>query len=55
MPLCDNQSTVRLAMNLVFHKRIKQVEVHYYFLRETSRTTRDTPSENKKSSRSFVH
>ncbi|XP_062114705.1 secreted RxLR effector protein 161-like [Humulus lupulus] len=35
MPLyCDNQSTIRLAENSVFHARTKHVEVHYHFLRE---------------------
>ncbi|KAL6312965.1 hypothetical protein AAG906_038534 [Vitis piasezkii] len=31
---CDNQSTVRLAENPVFHARTKHVEVHYHFIRE---------------------
>ena len=35
MPLyCDNQSTVRLAENPVFHARTKHVEVHYHFIRK---------------------
>ena len=31
---CDNQFTIRLAENPVFHARTKHVEVHYHFLRE---------------------
>ncbi|XP_062100706.1 uncharacterized mitochondrial protein AtMg00810-like [Humulus lupulus] len=31
---CDNQSTIRLAENPVFHARTKYVEVHYHFMRE---------------------
>ena len=31
---CDNQSSIRLAENLVFHARTKHVEVHYHFIRE---------------------
>ncbi|KAA3467751.1 Integrase, catalytic core [Gossypium australe] len=31
---CDNQSTIRLAENPVFHARTKHVEVHYHFVRE---------------------
>jgi len=29
---CDNLSAIRLADNLVFHARIKHVEVHYHFI-----------------------
>ena len=31
---CDNQSTIRLAENPVFHARTKHVEVHDHFVRE---------------------
>ncbi|KAE8704559.1 tir-nbs resistance protein [Hibiscus syriacus] len=31
---CDNQSTIQLAENPVFHARTKHVEVHYHFVRE---------------------
>lgn len=31
---CDNQSTIRLAENPVFHAMTKHVEVHYHFIRE---------------------
>ncbi|XP_042448038.1 secreted RxLR effector protein 161-like [Zingiber officinale] len=31
---CDNQSTIHLAENPVFHTRTKHVEVHYHFIRE---------------------
>ncbi|KAE8732274.1 hypothetical protein F3Y22_tig00002237pilonHSYRG01326 [Hibiscus syriacus] len=31
---CDNQSTIRLAENHVFHARTKHVEAHYHFVRE---------------------
>lgn len=31
---CDNQSTIRLAENIVFHARTKHVEVYYHFIRE---------------------
>lgn len=29
---CDNESTVKLALNLVFHARIKHIEVRYYYI-----------------------
>lgn len=29
--LCDNQGVIRLAKNLVFHKRTKHVDVHCHF------------------------
>lgn len=31
---CDNQSTIRLAENPIFHARTKHVEVQYHFVRE---------------------
>ena len=31
---CDNLSSIRLAENLVFHARIKYIEVHYHYIRE---------------------
>ena len=31
---CDNQSAIRLAENLEFHARTKNVEVHYHFVRK---------------------
>ena len=31
---CDNQSAIHLTEDLVFHARIKHVEVHYHFVRE---------------------
>ena len=30
----DNESTIRLAENLMFHARTKHVEVHYHFIRD---------------------
>ena len=30
----DNQSTVKIAENPIFHARTKHVEVHYYFIKE---------------------
>lgn len=30
----DNQSTIRLAKNPVFHARIKHIEAYYHFVRE---------------------
>ena len=35
MPMhCDNQSTIYIAQNPVFHERIKHVEVDYHFVRD---------------------
>ncbi|CAA0823425.1 cysteine-rich RLK (RECEPTOR-like protein kinase) 8 [Striga hermonthica] len=31
---CDNQSSIRIAENPVYHERTKHVEVHYHFVRE---------------------
>lgn len=31
---CDNQSTIALASNPIFHARTKHVEVDYHFIRE---------------------
>ncbi len=31
---CDNLSSIQLARNLVFHARMKHIEVHYHFIRE---------------------
>eukprot|EP01018_Ginkgo_biloba_P009783 Gb_07759 [translate_table: standard] len=31
---CDNQSTIKLAKNPVFHARTKHIEVHHHFIRE---------------------
>ena len=33
-PYCDNQSTICLIENPIFHTQTKHVEVHYHFLRE---------------------
>ena len=32
--LCENQSSIKIAHNLVFHARTKHIEVHYHFVRE---------------------
>jgi hypothetical protein len=32
--MCDNTSAISVAKNLVFHKRIKHLEVRHYFLRD---------------------
>ena len=32
--LCDNQSSIKIAHNPVFHVRTKHIEVHYHFVRE---------------------
>ena len=32
--LCDNQATISIAKNLVYHDRIKHVEIDRHFIRE---------------------
>jgi len=32
--MCDNQSSVKLAKNLVFHARMKYIEIQYHFIKE---------------------
>jgi hypothetical protein len=31
---CDNQSCVKLSENLIFHDKLKHIEIKYYFLRD---------------------
>jgi len=31
---CDNLSSIQMARNLVFHARMKHIEVHYHFIKE---------------------
>jgi hypothetical protein len=31
---CDNQSSINIAKNLIFHARTKHVEAQYHFVRE---------------------
>ena len=31
---CDNQSSIKLAHNLVYHARSKHIELHHHFVRE---------------------
>jgi hypothetical protein len=31
---CDNQSSIKLANNPVYHARSKHIETHYHFVRE---------------------
>ena len=31
---CDNESTIKLVGNLVFHARTKHIEIHHHFVRE---------------------
>jgi hypothetical protein len=31
---CDNQSCVKLSKNLVFHDRLKHIDIKYYFLHD---------------------
>ena len=32
--LCDNQSSMKIAQNPVFHKRSKHIAIWYHFIRE---------------------
>jgi hypothetical protein len=32
--LCDNQSTIHLAKNSMFHKRTKHIDVRYHWIRD---------------------
>ena len=32
--LCDNQSSMKIAQNPVFHKRSKHIAIRYHFIRE---------------------
>ena len=32
--LCDNQSSMKIARNIVFHKRSKHIAIRYHFIRE---------------------
>jgi hypothetical protein len=32
--LCDNETMVKLANNLVQHSRTKDIDIHHYFLRD---------------------
>jgi hypothetical protein len=32
--MCDNTNAISIAKNVVFHKRIKHLEVRYHFLRD---------------------
>lgn len=32
--MCDNQSCVKLSVNLVFHDRSKHVEIKFHYLRD---------------------
>ena len=32
--LCDNQSSMKIAQNLVFHKRSKHIAIRYHFIQE---------------------
>lgn len=31
---CDNQSTIQLSKNAVFHKRCKHIDINFHFTRE---------------------
>ena len=31
---CDNQSCVKLSKNLVFHDKLKHIEIKYHYIRD---------------------
>ena len=44
---CDNQSAIYIAQNLIFHERIKHIEIDYHFVRDVTKkvvTFQFTPS-----------
>jgi hypothetical protein len=32
--LCDNQSCINMTENLVFHDRLKHIDIHYHYIRD---------------------
>ena len=31
--LCDNQSCIKMIENLVFHEKLKHIEIRYFYIR----------------------
>jgi hypothetical protein len=32
--LCDNHSCIKMTKNLVYHDKLKHIEIHYHYIRD---------------------